>query len=244
MRFFWFHSSSRTAAFAPSAALSVAAHAALFGAVAYGRGPLAPLLEELTVPRIYYLPPPDRMPRREATAERIQFVDVGLGRVRGGLSPTDVRDARPTGEELSSPGRAAGIKAERQMATAPIESSDSVYSVLSEQETAIRVEGSAAPVYPAELILAGVEGSVQTQYVIDTSGRADSASLQVLAATHPAFVRAVREAVPGMRFTPAIVQGRKVRQMVAQRFDFRLAAPAAVPPVGAPAEHTRTTPVP
>jgi hypothetical protein len=42
-----------------------------------------------------------------------------------------------------------------------------------------------------------------------------------------------------MRFSPAMVQGRKVRQMVEQRFQFRI-----TPPVAAPAEHTRTNPVP
>jgi TonB family protein len=85
----------------------------------------------------------------------------------------------------------------------------------------------------------GVEGSVLTRYIIDTTGRADSASLQVMTATNGAFTDAVREALPGMRFSPAVVQGHKVRQLVEQNFEFRI-----LPPVTAPAEHTRAKPGP
>jgi TonB family protein len=229
----------------PSVALSIAAHAALLGAAAHGRGPLAPLFDDPEPSRIYYLPPPDRMPGRRATVERVQFVAVGAGRQPGMVAPKGVRVAGLARETVAPPGGTPGTQAERQVASAPVESSDSVYSMLSEQEAAIRVEGSAAPIYPTELILAGVEGSVHTRYVIDTTGRADSTSFEVLDATHPAFARAVRDAVPGMRFTAAQVNGRHVRQMVEQRFDFRIAPSAAiVPPPAALAEHTRAVPIP
>ena len=39
----------------------------------------------------------------------------------------------------------------------------------------MRAEGSAAPVYPPELIQQGMKGSVLTSFVIDTTGRADTA---------------------------------------------------------------------
>jgi hypothetical protein len=47
--------------------------------------------------------------------------------------------------------------------------------------------------------------------------------------------------MPEMRFYAASVGGHKVRQLVEQRFEFRLMPPA---PVSAPAEHTRANPTP
>jgi len=101
------------------------------------------------------------------------------------------------------------------------------------------MEGSAAPVYPLELVKQGVEGSVIVRYVIDSTGRAEPASLEVTASTHPGFTEAVRDALPGMRFTAATRDGRPVRQLVEQSFAFRI-----TPPTPAPSEHTRTNPVP
>jgi hypothetical protein len=53
-------------------------------------------------------------------------------------------------------------------------------------------------------------------------------------------VESVRTAIPGMRFSPAMVQGRRVRQVVEQRFQFRITPPALT----VPAEHTKASPVP
>jgi protein TonB len=122
----------------------------------------------------------------------------------------------------------------------PMPSDDSVYSILNVEESAVRAEGSAAPIYPPELIEKGVEGLVLTNFVIDTTGRADSATIEILQSTHPLFVASVRTAIPGMRFSPAMVQGRRVRQVVEQRFQFRITPPVPV----VPAEHTRANPVP
>jgi protein TonB len=84
-------------------------------------------------------------------------------------------------------------------------------------------------------------GMVLTHFVIDTSGHVDMATVEILSSAHPLFVQSVRDAMPGMRFYPASVDGRKVRQLVEQRFEFRL---MPLPPVGAPAEHTKANPSP
>lgn len=82
--------------------------------------------------------------------------------------------------------------------------------------------GSALPRYPPALKQANVEGSVLAQFVVDTSGRAEMKTFKVLKATDPGFVQAVRDVLPRMRFYPAEIGGRKVRQMVQQPFDFHL----------------------
>jgi hypothetical protein len=45
----------------------------------------------------------------------------------------------------------------------------------------------------------------------------------VVRATHEIFVIAVRNALPNMRFVPAEVRGRKVRQLVQEPFVFAIA---------------------
>jgi protein TonB len=65
-----------------------------------------------------------------------------------------------------------------------------------------------------------------TQYVVDTSGFADTTSLKVLRSTHADFTAAVRAALPFMRFYPAKVGAKKVRQLVEQEFTFKIEQPA------------------
>jgi TonB family protein len=237
----WLHSYTSTTTVAPSAVLSVAAHVVLIGAAVYGTGVQSRELVEEISQRIYYLPPPDRMPASQALAERIQYVDVGTGaRVHGdpaarGMAPGEPKPADDPG------GRGApGVDPLDQQSQMPIPSDDSVYSILNVEESAVRSEGSAAPIYPPELISKGVEGAVLTNFVIDTTGRADTTTIEIVQSSHPLFVESVRTAIPGMRFSPAMVQGRRVRQVVEQRFQFRITPPAPI----VPAEHTRANPVP
>jgi TonB family protein len=89
---------------------------------------------------------------------------------------------------------------------------------------------SAAPVYPAWLEQNHIEGTVTASFIVDTTGLADSASLRIRWATNPAFGEAVRAAVPGMRFRPAELNGRHVRQLVMQEFRFVIAAPPPIVP--------------
>jgi len=89
-----------------------------------------------------------------------------------------------------------------------------------------RYEGSAAPVYPRDLIALGTEGQVQATYVVDTVGRVDTTTIQVLQSDDPRFTESVRTALGGMRFRPAKRSGHVVRQLVQQKFRFRI-MPAA-----------------
>ena len=82
--------------------------------------------------------------------------------------------------------------------------------------------GGSSPRYPDILRQAGVEGEVLAQFVVDTMGRAELPSYKVLKTTHELFGTAVKNALPGMRFIPAEVGGRKVRQLVQQPFSFAI----------------------
>ncbi|MBK8645464.1 MAG: energy transducer TonB [Gemmatimonadetes bacterium] len=82
--------------------------------------------------------------------------------------------------------------------------------------------GGSSPRYPDILRQAGVEGEVLAQFVVDTTGRPEMNSYKVLKTTHELFGNAVKQALPGMRFIPAEVGGRKVRQLVQQPFSFAI----------------------
>ena len=58
--------------------------------------------------------------------------------------------------------------------------------------------------------------------VVDTTGRAEVATLKGLRYTDRAFLEAVRQALPRMRFKPAEIRGRRVRQLVQQAFAFEV----------------------
>jgi protein TonB len=78
------------------------------------------------------------------------------------------------------------------------------------------------PLYPPALRSAGVEGRVLAEFVVDTLGRAELATLRFPELPDPRFADAVREAISRTRFSPGEVAGRPVRTRVALPFDFRL----------------------
>jgi protein TonB len=78
--------------------------------------------------------------------------------------------------------------------------------------------------YPDDMRTANREGEVYTMFVVDERGLVDTSSFRVTRATDPAFVAAVRAALPTMRFTPARKGGRAVRQVVELPFTFALSS--------------------
>jgi TonB family protein len=145
------------------------------------------------------------------------------------------------GEEADAGGRRAGsrnasasdaARATTNVATASDEFSagasenlSNVFQVVEVDSAAEREPDSAAPIYPAELMTAGVEGWAAVRFVVDTNGRVDVATVQSVGFTSPEFHRAVREALPRMKFRPARIGGRPVRQLAEQLFKFEIARP-------------------
>jgi TonB family protein len=107
---------------------------------------------------------------------------------------------------------------------------DTVFSVLEVDRMVERFEGSAAPVYPRDLLALGTEGLVRATYVVDTTGRVDTTTIQVMISDDPRFTESVRTALGQMLFRPAKRAGRSVRQLVEQQFRFRIAPPSGSPP--------------
>jgi protein TonB len=78
------------------------------------------------------------------------------------------------------------------------------------------------PSYPEILRQAGIEGRVTMEFIIDSLGRAERASLRVINSAHQLFDGPARQAVLSCRFRPGRIQGRAVRVRVQQPINFQI----------------------
>ena len=115
-------------------------------------------------------------------------------------------------------GKASGVEGGK----APIVNSDQPYFEFQVEKPVMQAPNSPSPQYPDILRQAGVEGEALVSFVVDTTGRADVASFKVIRTTHELFATAVKNALPRMRFIPAEVGDKKVRQLVQQPFSFAI----------------------
>lgn len=82
--------------------------------------------------------------------------------------------------------------------------------------------GSPLPRYPDILRQSRITGVVRVRFVVGTDGRAELGTLEILEQSHAAFAEAVRNVLPRLRFTPARVGPRTVRQVVEIPFGLEL----------------------
>jgi TonB family protein len=104
----------------------------------------------------------------------------------------------------------------------PVKENQTYFEFQVEQTATVRAGTSASPKYPAELRAANIEGEVLAQFTVDTTGAPVLETFKVLKSTHDLFTQSVRNALPMMRFNPAEVGGRPVRQLVQMPFNFNL----------------------
>ena len=78
------------------------------------------------------------------------------------------------------------------------------------------------PRYPEALRRAGVEGEVVVKFLVDTTGRVEMRTVEILRSTHEAFTAAVRETLTRLRFSPAVAGERKTNALAVMPFRFTL----------------------
>lgn len=103
-----------------------------------------------------------------------------------------------------------------------IQNNDQPYFDFQVEKPVVMAPGATGPAYPDMLRSAGIEGSVLAQFVVDTTGRADMSTFKVLKSDNDLFSTSVKNALQRMRFLPAEVGGKKVKQLVQQPFQFSL----------------------
>lgn len=74
--------------------------------------------------------------------------------------------------------------------------------------------------FPPPLFAARVAGLVIAEFIVDSTGRVEDGTVGIVSSTAPLFTDAVRVALESASYVPAIKNGRPVRQLVQQRFEF------------------------
>ena len=105
----------------------------------------------------------------------------------------------------------------------PRPSEGGVYEESMVEKPVTEASNTQRPRFPDIFRSAGVEGEVLAQFVVDTTGRVEINSFKVIKTSHELFAASVRSALPGMRFHPAEVGLKRVRQLVQQPFVFAIA---------------------
>jgi periplasmic protein TonB len=137
------------------------------------------------------------------------------------IPPIDM-NATPTRSDFNElRGHGAGPGCAVVCPTTGDDTTQSLLWTATEMRMAFR-EPPVPPRYPERLRMAGVEGSVLMKFVVDTTGRVDPASVEVVSSTHELFTAAVRETLGRLRFNPAMVGNRKVRAAAMMPFQFTL----------------------
>ena len=144
--------------------------------------------------------------------EDVVSIDPGIPPVDPGAEPTPDDFRRGGGGVSSLLGAAPG--------GGPV--GGGPFSLAQVERAVIALPGSPVPRFPEMLRAGGIEGRVLARFVVDSSGRMEPASFEVLSSTHELFAASVREALGRTRFAPAEAGGRRVRQLVEQAFVFAI----------------------
>lgn len=220
-------SKSRTSRSAGGAVVSVTAHTLLIAGALYAtaQARLEPARSPQAVRPIFVPLPKPAVPNAPANAphsvqsnrHRLVFVEPNLD-IRipsvdmsdvisrpSDFGPRTIAPTSPSGGEsgaVSTGGTFRADQVERQVALMP---------------------GSLPPRYPEALRSSGVEGQVVAVFVVNELGRAEADSIRFARSDNRLFKEAVKESLRRMRFVPAEIGGRKVRQLVQMPFVFTLA---------------------
>jgi periplasmic protein TonB len=219
------------------AALSIAAHLAVISAaaVATASGSGVGRENQTKVVVIHYQPPPQPAPPPEvqhvaqvtdaipaaptiAMPRQIQVPTI----VPTSLPPVNL--AQGSASDTVVFVLSGGSHAARQGAVLDLNTSDAPSSgAWTANELMMRMVSSAKPRYPESLRQAGIDGRVLVRFTVDTLGRVDMKTLQILQSTHDLFTRAVRDVLSSYRFKPAEIRGKPVTSMAEMPFEFSIA---------------------
>ncbi len=167
--------------------------------------------------------PPKDQPKMEAQVPIVKGFQVLTAPINipDVIPEIDLSKSVTNEADFSGKGVQGGVANGTKGGIVPVEQSQTYFEFQVEKPV-VQAPGSAAPRYPEILKSAGVEGEVLAQFVVDTTGRAENGSFKVLKTSHELFALAVKNALPGMRFLPAEVGGKKVKQLVQQPFVFAI----------------------
>lgn len=213
--------------------LSVVTHVTIIGAatVVTARGAPVPHRPEKPV-IVHVTPPPPRRPVERqvsrVTQARPQFHDVVIS-VTTVVAPTVVPTSLPPIDMtrgLASDSIVVGATASSGSGypsrTLDLRDDGGDGRAWRGNDLLMRMTASAKPRYPENLRTAGIDGRVLVRFAVDTLGRIDPASVEIVSSTHQLFTDAVRQVLGVFRFRPAESGGRRVRALAEMPFEFSI----------------------
>lgn len=208
------------------AVISTIVHATIAAAFVVVAPRLARDLADEFNEKLAFLIPNDR--GAPSPAEHLTFMAVGGGLAKEGALQAEKKELARDGEFAIPQVAGAPVEVDRPaIVPADPQNVDNAFSVLDVDSAAVRDPNSAAPAYPALMMTKGIEGFAAMRFVVDTTGRIDMGTVELLQATNAEFIQAVREAMPRMRFRPAKMGPTFVRQLAEQLFKFEIRRVAA-----------------
>ena len=211
--------------FRQGALVSLVAHSILISAsVLATRGGPTVAIEEAQE-KVTFLIPMNRTTSPPPREESVQFMREGEKAGVSGYEEKIVDKGATREAPVVGVGKEEGKPEEQAPPVDPNAVYDSVATAIDVDSMVTRFSDSAAPMYPTKLLDLKIEGGAYVQFVVDTLGLADTLSFRVISATHPEFAQSVRDALPGMRFHPAILRSKKVPHLVEQPFMFKIQMP-------------------
>ena len=213
--------------------LSVVVHAVLISGAVYGTLQAKEAIEKPKAEKVEFVemkkdeppppedkpPPPPEIVAAPPPPKGFQVLTAPI-KIPDVLPEIDLSKKMTDEADFTGKGVAGGIAKGVVGGTAPV--ADQTYFEFQVEKQVAAAPGNSPPRYPDMLRSANVEGEVLVQFVVDTTGRVERGSIKILKSSHELFTSAVQSALNSMRFYPAEIGGRKVKQLVQQPFNFHL----------------------
>jgi len=165
-------------------------------------------------------PPPEQVVVANPPPKGFQTV-VAPTDIPKDIPPIDLKQKAFDPKDFTGKGIEGGVGTGVVGGTGPVDVKAEVFTE-AELDDPVQVITMPQPRYPPVLQSAGIAGSVDMQWIVDTTGHAEANSFKILKSTHQAFEEPAREAVMKAVFKPAKFRGRTVRQLVQQRISFKI----------------------
>jgi protein TonB len=137
--------------------------------------------------------------------------------------PPPTQNSNFNAADFSGVGVEGGVARGVEGGTGPVISDQPYLEAVVEERPETMAGTCQLPQYPPILQQAGVEGRVLAEFVIDTAGRAERASIRFVTSTHQLFEAPARATILSCRFRPGRISGRAVRVRVQQPINFTIA---------------------
>jgi len=210
-------------------AFSVLLHVVLvYAAVKATAGAAETLNKVLTDTTVVFLEPPKAPPPPEPPKTVVITANPPPQGFQTVIPPAEIPTVIPPinpnerfdPKDFTGKGVEGGIATGVVGGTGPVPTAGEVF-LAAEVEQVPAMLSFAPPRYPPVMQSAGIPGRVEMRFVVDTLGKVEEGSLQVVQSTHKAFEEPAREALLKAVFKPGRSRGKAVRVLVQQAISFK-----------------------